>query len=128
VSLCDHAFFIPLPSPGHFFTFPQCRINEPKNAQIQVSELKTLNCVYRTTFVFVCPLADGQLMLTHPINNIHQAMRGVLEALNLPATDDCTIPIGGYGTAAELSKQPPVETSEDATLARLGGPFRRVLQ
>jgi hypothetical protein len=50
-------------------------------------------------------------------------MRGVLEALNLPATDDCTVTIGGFGIGAEVSRVPP--PGDDAPGGRPGGPLRR---
>ena len=79
------------------------------------------------------PLCVMQVILREIVNGQNfqiQAMRGILESLDLPANDDCTVPVpfdGFNGTLAALGRQPPIEESEDeaAPVARLGGPFRR---
>ncbi|CAB9517399.1 expressed unknown protein [Seminavis robusta] len=81
------------------------------------------------------PYCVMQVILREIVNGQNfqiQAMRGLLEALNLPATDDCTVPVAidgldGLGSIVERQNPPPIEDSEDgaAPVDRVGGPFRR---
>ena len=81
------------------------------------------------------PYCVMQVILREIVNGQNfqiQAMRGILDSLSLPATDDCIVPVAvdGLGGESFVERQdlpPPIEESEDedALLTRLGGPFRR---